>query len=476
MDKKGFVYLVGAGPGDEKLITVKGLEALRKADVVLYDRLVNPLLLQEVNADTELIYCGKLPDRHIVRQEAINELLVAKAKEGKIVVRLKGGDPGVFGRVGEEAEALKFAEICYEIVPGITSGIAAASYAGIPVTHREYGTSFTVVTGHDKSQEGKPVIHWQGLAQGIDTIAFYMGVKNLPFICESLIVNGKRKETKVAVIQWGTTGRQRVVEGTLETIVAQVERHQISNPAITLVGDIVALRSKLQWFEEKRLLGQKVIFPNGELKNINALKDEGAEVLVYPNVTSKPLSMEKERLVSLLDEQDILFLDKDAVGLFLKSLTDNQIDVRSVKAQFYYRDEETSDALAKRGFVANRSTLYIHSVTVGPKHLENRYPNFFSTHFLEHNNGATVAFQRIMEEEGFTTIVFSNGEAVDLFVEQCKKDGLLLSEILQKCQIICLSETANLAVQNYGYAVDVFEKNVENLPNLLFKKIENVSL
>src|SRR3954468_12151951 len=181
---RGKVYLVGAGPGDIRLITVKGLEAIKKAEVILYDRLANPKLLEFAQADCELIYCGKLPNRHILRQGNINELLVEKALEGKRVVRLKGGDPGVFGRVGEEAAALAEYQIPFEIVPGVSSGIAAPLYAGIPVTHREYAESFAVVTAHDKSKEGKPVLDWEGLVRGVDTIAFYMGVGNLPFICE----------------------------------------------------------------------------------------------------------------------------------------------------------------------------------------------------------------------------------------------------------------------------------------------------
>src|SRR6476620_435269 len=215
---KGKVFLVGAGPGDIGLITVKGLEVIKQADVILYDRLANPKLLDFASVDCELIYCGKLPDRHTLRQDGINHLLVEKALEGKRVVRLKGGDPGIFGRVGEEAEALANEQIQYEIVPGISSGIAAPLYAGIPVTHRQFGETFAVVTAHDQSKEGKPVLDWKALASGIDTIAFYMGVANLPYICENLMANGKSPDTPVILIQWGTFSRQKMLEGTLATI------------------------------------------------------------------------------------------------------------------------------------------------------------------------------------------------------------------------------------------------------------------
>lgn len=256
---KGKVYLVGAGPGDVRLITVKGLQCIKKADVILYDRLVNPLLLEEARPDVELIYCGKLPKQHLLRQEKINELLVAKSKAGKTVVRLKGGDPSVFGRVGEEAEVLVDSGIEFEIVPGITSGIAASTYAGIPVTHRDFATSFAVVTGHDKSKSGEPAINWQSLATGVDTIAFYMGVGNLDYITNQLLLYGKQATTPVILIQWGTYSSQKTLEGTLATISKLAKEKNFQNPAITLVGPIVALREKLKWFEKKHYT-ERILF------------------------------------------------------------------------------------------------------------------------------------------------------------------------------------------------------------------------
>ena len=257
--KKGKVILVGAGPGDVRLITVKGMEAIKQAEVILYDRLANPKLLEFAPAECELIYCGKLPNRHILRQGNINELLVEKALEGKRVVRLKGGDPGVFGRVGEEAAALAQYQIPFEIVPGISSGIAAPLYAGIPVTHREYAESFAVVTAHDKSKEGKPVLDWEGLARGVDTIAFYMGVGNLPFICENLLNFGKPASTPVILIQWGTFGRQKTLQGTLADISEKVLEAKFSNPSIILVGDVISLREKISWFEKMPLYGRQIL-------------------------------------------------------------------------------------------------------------------------------------------------------------------------------------------------------------------------
>lgn len=250
---KGKVYLVGAGPGDPKLITVYGMECVRKADVILYDHLANKALLQYAKKEAELIFCGKLPGKHHIIQENIHQLLVEKASEGKTVIRLKGGDPCVFGRGGEEAEILAEHGIDYEIVPGITSGIAAPEYAGIPVTHRDYASSFAIVTGHGHTDKADS-LNWQALAQGIDTIAFYMGIGNLGYICQKLIENGKNPETPVAVIQWGTMEKQKTVTGDLIRIEKKVVAEEVTHPAIILVGEVVRLRNKIKWLKE---LGEK---------------------------------------------------------------------------------------------------------------------------------------------------------------------------------------------------------------------------
>lgn len=473
MAKTGYVYLVGAGPGDQKLITVKGLEALRKAEVVLYDRLVNPLLLQEIDAKAEIIYCGKLPDRHILRQESINELLVKKAKEGKLVVRLKGGDPSVFGRVGEEAEALKQEQIAYEIVPGITSGIAAATYAGIPVTHREYGTSFTVVTGHDKSVEGKPLINWQVLATGIDTIAFYMGVKNLPYICENLVANGRDAQTKVAVIQWGTTGKQRVVEGTLETIVNVVQKHHISNPAITLIGNVVSLRQQLKWFEDKPFFGKRVLFPNGTPALTEALNTNGVEVLVYPKQTSERLINEAtylNKLENISNFKALLFTSKESVELFFESLLVNKIDIRSLQAKIYCVDDETSDALLSRGLLTETATEMNDCLVIGANEaIQNFKGEYLVTHRLHNSYPASIAFQRVVEEGGFTTIIFSSAFSVTNFLEQAQRDERDPYEIIRSSEIICIGEAAYQACINNQITINKYHQSMptENLTQLL---------
>lgn len=247
----GKVYIVGAGPGDPDLISVKGLRAIKEADVILYDRLINKQLLANAKPDAELIFVGKLPNYHGVIQDRINALLVQHGKKEKIVTRLKGGDPFVFGRGAEEAEVLAEAGVSFEIVPGITSGIAAPAYAGIPVTHRDYGSSFAIVTGHMRAGKDDS-IRWESLATGIDTLAIYMGVGNLPYICQQLTKHGRSGNTPVALVHWGTTDVQKTVTGTLETIVEIVQREALENPSMIIVGEVVKMREKIQWFEKEQ--------------------------------------------------------------------------------------------------------------------------------------------------------------------------------------------------------------------------------
>lgn len=244
----GKVYLVGAGPGDPELLTLKGLRAIREADVILYDRLVHPDLLDYARPDAERIYCGKLPHRHTMKQETIQRLLIKYAAEERIVTRLKGGDPFVFGRGGEEAQALVRQGIPFEVVPGITAGLAAPAYAGIPVTHREHAASFALVTGHRKKgeEEGE---RWKHLAKGVDTLAIYMGVGNLPYIQHQLLTHGKAAATPAAIIEWGTTQNQRTVTGTLGQLVSMAQKHRITNPAMIVIGEVVQLHEQIAWFQ-----------------------------------------------------------------------------------------------------------------------------------------------------------------------------------------------------------------------------------
>ncbi len=241
----GKVYLVGAGPGDPGLFTLKGKTLLECADVVIYDALVSPPIIAMINPQAEKIDAGKRMGRHSLLQEETNQLLITKAQQHPIVVRLKGGDPFIFGRGGEEMEALIKAGIAVEVVPGITSGIAAPAYAGIPLTHRDYSSSVTFVTGHEAIGKYRPEICWEAIARGSETIVIYMGIHNMSQIVENLTHAGLNLETPVALIRWGTRPEQQKLIGTLATIVNQMQRTEFSSPAIAIIGSVVHLHSIL---------------------------------------------------------------------------------------------------------------------------------------------------------------------------------------------------------------------------------------
>lgn len=245
----GRVIFVGAGPGDPGLLTIKGMQSLQTADVVIYDRLVSRNILEYCDSEAELIFVGKSPGDHTLRQDEINKLLIRRAKTGKLVVRLKGGDPFVFGRGGEEAEALAMAGIPFEVVPGVTSAVAVPAYAGIPVTHRDYASSFAIITGHEKESSGPLADKWRAISPAADTLVFVMCMASLKEIISNLIAGGKSPATPVAVIADGTRTQQETVVGTLGDIVEKVADAGIGHPAITVVGEVVRLREKLKWFE-----------------------------------------------------------------------------------------------------------------------------------------------------------------------------------------------------------------------------------
>ncbi len=246
---QGKVFLVGAGPGDPELITLKALRCLRRANVVIFDRLICPDLLEEVPPQAERVFVGKASGHHSMQQEEINELLIKHARLGRLVVRLKGGDPFVFGRGGEEALALTQAGVPFEMVPGVSSAIAVPAYAGIPVTHRELASAVTIVTGHEKRPEQNPAVNWEALARLGGTLVVMMGVETLPAITRRLLAGGLHPDTPAAVIQQGTIPQQRVVTDRLSDIAQRARTARITSPAITVIGPVVALGSSLAWFD-----------------------------------------------------------------------------------------------------------------------------------------------------------------------------------------------------------------------------------
>ncbi|MFQ5646097.1 MAG: uroporphyrinogen-III C-methyltransferase [bacterium] len=333
--KPGKVYLVGAGPGDLSLITYKAVEAIRGADVIIYDYLANKKLLEMAQTGAEKIYVGKKGASHTLPQGGINQLLVEKALTGKTIARLKGGDPFIFGRGGEEIEELIKHDIPFEVVPGITSAIAVPAYAGIPLTHRDFTSTVAFVTGHENPDKGYSAIAWDKISTGVGTLVFLMGVKNIPNICRRLIENGRPETTPAAVIRWGTTNKQQAVTGTLANIEQRCKEENIKPPSIFVVGEVVTLREKMNWFEKRPLFGKRVVVTraraqaSGMVKRLTGL---GAEVIEFPTIRIEPPEdnyVALDQAITELDKYDwLIFTSVNGVKAFFKRLKTALGDIR----------------------------------------------------------------------------------------------------------------------------------------------------
>ena len=336
MKHTGTVHLVGAGPGDAGLLTLRGAELLGRADVVVYDALVNPDLLRLAPKTAEMIYGGKRSRDHAIPQEDLNQLLVAKAKEGKTVVRLKGGDPYIFGRGGEEAEELADAGVPFEVVPGISSTFAAPNYAGIPVTHRDHCSAYQVITGHEDPTKPDSGLDWAQIARMPGTKVVLMGVERIREIAAELVANGMAAKTPVAMVRWGTTGRQKTITGTLATIADVVDAEKFTAPAVTIIGDVVSLRKKLNWFERRPLFGKRVVVTRTREQASQLsrqLAEQGAEVMEIPTIKVVPPE-DRQPLVEAmgaLGEYDwVVFTSPNGVTAFFEYFFKAFDDIRVV--------------------------------------------------------------------------------------------------------------------------------------------------
>jgi uroporphyrinogen III methyltransferase / synthase len=325
MKSNGIVYLVGAGPGDVGLLTLRGAELLGRAEVVVYDALVNPDLLRLAPKTAEIIYGGKRAKDHAIPQEELNDLLVAKAREGKkTVVRLKGGDPYVFGRGGEEAEKLAAAKIDFEVVPGISSVVAAPNYAGIPITHREHCSSYTVITGHEDPEKDEATIDWAQVAKIPGTKVVLMGVERIREISKQLVLHGMDAKTPVAMVRWGTTGQQKSIEGTLATIADVVEQAGFTAPAVTVIGDVVKLRKKLNWYEERALFGKRIVVTRTReqasqlTRQLTALSADVLEIPTIKITESDRLADLADALLELNSYDWLVFTSPNGVTMFFE--------------------------------------------------------------------------------------------------------------------------------------------------------------
>jgi uroporphyrinogen III methyltransferase/synthase len=356
--KAGKVYLVGAGPGDPELISVKGVSCLKEADVIVYDRLLDERLLDTASSAAERIYVGKAAGEHTKPQDEINRLLVTKAREGKTVVRLKGGDPFVLGRGGEEAEFLVQHGIPFEVIPGITSAVAVATCAGIPVTHRGLASSFAVITGHEDPQKDNASINWEKLATGVDTLIFLMGVKNLSYLVARLMEYGRPPKTPVAVIKEGTQPGQVTVTGNLKTIVAKVREHRLTPPAVIIVGEVVRLRERLRWFDNRPLFGKRILVTRarrqaGTLSRL--LAQRGAQPIELPAISISTVADPGEldrAILNLKHYHWIVFTSVNGVESFWQRLHSLKQDSRALSdLKVSAIGPATAKALETRGIV-----------------------------------------------------------------------------------------------------------------------------
>lgn len=498
---KGKVYLVGAGPGDPGLITVKGLEAIRKADAIVYDRLASPRLLEAAKPGAEMIYVGKLPDRHTMKQEEINRLLADLALQGKVVTRLKGGDPCVFGRVGEEADLLVEHGIEFDIVPGITSAISVPAYAGIPVTHRDFNTSFTIVTGHEKPEKLDSTIHWDRIAMASDTLIFLMGVAKIGYICEQLIRHGRSADTPVALIRWGTRPEQRTLTGTLETIAEQVERAGFKPPAIIIVGEVVRLRDRLKWYEQKPLFGKRVLITrsSGQAGGLAELiQERGGEAVEMPMLRmADPEGEAAEALDRAIEQigtyEWLLFTSVNGVEFFFRRLRDRRVDIRKLhRARIGAVGPKTAEALEARGIMSETlpnqyigEALFEHlkgEILPGMRVLLPRadiaspllpeklaqagadvtevdaYRTVLATDDAEH-------LASMLEEGDIHVMTFTSSSTVDHLLEllsRCRPDPL---KLLEGVQIACIGPVTAKTAEDRGLAVSCVaqESTVESL-------------
>lgn len=360
---KGIVYLVGAGPGDPALLTVRGRDLLASCDVIATDALANPAIIAAArlgNPAVEVLDVGKRGgSADSASQNTINALLVQLGRDGKRVVRLKGGDPLVFGRGSEEAEALSAAGVAFEIVPGVTAGIAAPAYAGIPVTHRGVATSVTFVTGHEDPAKAESQTDWAALAKAGGTIVLYMGVRSLPRIASALLRGGMSPDTPAAAVQWGTHARQRTVVATISTLAAAITREGLGAPVITVIGNVVALRNEIAWFDRKPLFGKRVVVTRASAQASglrDALAELGADIVELPALRIEPLDDAplREALHQLHEFQWVIFTSQNAVHLGWAALLASGHDARAfANSRVACVGRATRDALLSHGIAAD---------------------------------------------------------------------------------------------------------------------------
>jgi len=500
----GTVHLVGAGPGDAGLLTLRGAELLARADVVVYDALINGDILALAPPSAQIIYAGKRSGEHAIPQDELNRLLADKARAGLRVVRLKGGDPYIFGRGGEEAQALAEAKIPFEVVPGVSSISAAPNYAGIPITHRDHCSSFTVFTGHEDPEKGQSGADWAQAARTPGTKIILMGVTRIRQISQALTAHGMDENTPVAMIRWGTTGRQQTIVGSLKTIADVVERAQFKPPALTIIGDVVKLRSKLNWFEKRPLFGRRIVVTRtraqaGQLSK--QLLQRGADVLEIPVIRIEPPSEHlalADALLALNSYDWLIFTSPNGVTTFFEHFFkafDDMRDIGGVRiaavgpataAQLQalhlkvdltppeYIASAIAAALARYQSIENLKILLLRAEVAGkelPQQLEERgaivddIACYKTAPETEDRNGAAA---RLLKG-GADWITFASGSAVENFHARFNLNTLLTQYPRIRFASIGPETSKALAALGFAPALQAAEHTIPGLVKALEK-------
>jgi uroporphyrinogen III methyltransferase/synthase len=489
--------LVGAGPGDPGLLTLKGKKCIEKGQVIVYDHLANRALLDFAKKDAELIYVGKEGSRHTLSQDKINELIVGKAQQGLNVVRLKGGDPFIFGRGGEEAQDLAKAGIPFEIVPGVTSAIAVPAYAGIPLTHREYTATVAFITGHEDPTKETSHIAWDKLATGAGTLVFLMGVGNLSNIASHLMQHGRSPQTPVAVIRTGTTPEQRTVTGPLKDIAEIAKQEKIRPPAIIVVGEVVRLREELDWFEQKPLFGKTIVVTRAREQAsefLDVLTDLGALCLEFPTIqVISPESWEglDKGIRELEGYHWLVFTSVNGVKYFFNRLETQGGDVRDLKGMKIaaigpktgeavvtkgisidlmpeeYRAEAVVEAFKREGIQGKKILLprAREAREVLPQELEKlgavvNVVEAYRTVKAEENK---EDIQEMLRREEIHMVTFTSSSTVDNFLDMFRGEPIL--EWMEKTAVACIGPVTAERAEQKGLTVTLVAKQY-TIPSL----------
>ena len=508
-NKQGKVYLVGAGPGDPGLLTIKAKECLEKADVVIYDYLANEAFLNYAGEEAELIYVGKKGGAHTMPQEEINELILDKARKGYTVVRLKGGDPFIFGRGGEEAQELTQAGLSFEVIPGVTSATAVPAYAGIPLTHRDYNATVAFITGHEDPAKETSNIAWDKLATGVGTLVFLMGVGNLPNITKTLMEHGRSPDTPVALVRRGTVPEQRTVTGTLQDIAERVKEQGLKPPAIIVVGDVVDLRKKLNWFESKPLFGKRIVVTRAREQASDflvRLNELGAACIEFPTiqvVPPKSWDALDQAIMRLERYQWVLFTSVNGVKCFFERLNALGMDVREMKdLKVGAIGPKTAQAIERKGINPDLvpDEYRAEAIVTGMKKEEVKGARILLPRATKArdvlpielvNRGAIVdevpAYQTIkpvqdtgrvremLEQGAIHMVTFTSSSTVNNFMEMFQAEKDQIQRWLDNVAVACIGPiTAHTAEEN-GLSISLIppEYTIESLTSAIVQFFES---